>query len=329
MPKTKTNDKEEIVSQIRQKFNEANGILVEQAAKTMTNPKLLAQFLNLLGDHVTSSAYNAILVQAQMPYAKAIQTKAEWESVGVHIKRDSRGHFPKGIFQFKRSGEFIDKNGKVKTGYTVCKGYDVSQTEDPTLALNRYTELRGEKIVQPIDAVIGSDDYERIRNLQFCERRVCGCSVVWTKNGGSNLIDPAEHIPSGIRYIPETKTIVVKSFSRQSFMPNIVYEAVMAQYHEAEGGKFRRENHHNEAITTAYLTCRMAGCDTSVFNMCADGKTPADVFTPDAYFQLVNQCVEKAHEFNWRLQNALQARNNRVAETTRSSIVSDMIPARA
>lgn len=285
---------------------EAYKLLDEQTAKIMKSEYLFANFLDLLAAHCATTVSNTLLVQAQMPNASpgltAVTTINEWENRNIFVRKDENGYYPKGIYQFVADGYYTADNGDMRMNFKVAKGYDASQTENPDYARQVI------KSVRPIKVFIGTSDIEATRNIALCNSSKIRC-LVWQPE---KLIDDAENISEeeGVRYIPETKTVIIRRLPREDWFSRVAYEIAIGLFHQREGSDFKRENHIFECGVIAYLLCRNANVNVSNFQF--DLSKLYDKYPDYSRFRsMLNDCLEISHDMSFRLNSKLSEQNRK------------------
>lgn len=285
---------------------EAYTLLDEQTQKIMVNERLFAHFLDLLAAHCATSVSNTLLVQAQFsnasPELTAVTTISEWQNRNIYVKTDENGYYPRGIYQFVNDGYYTADNGDLCMKFKVAKGYDASQTNSPDYARQIM------KSVRPIKVFINTSDIEAARNIALCNSSKIKC-IVWSPE---KLINDAENISEdvGVRYVPETKTVIIRKLSREDWFSRVSYEIAMGLFHQREGSEFKRENHTFECGVISYLLCRNAGVDVSKFRFDLSGLS--DKYPDCIQFRvMLNNCLEISHDMAFRLNNKLSEQNRK------------------
>lgn len=293
---------EEFKQMMQAKEQAAFTLLREQTDRIMRDEKAFVDFLNMLADHVTTSVGNTILVQAQFPDATAVLPIKEWDKRNIAVKKDENGYYPEGIYQFAPNGQRVDENGEVHTKFKIYKGFDASQTTNPDYARSVMNSNR------PVSVFVGSDDPERTRNIALCNASPIRCITYNPKQ----LIHDAEDISEEdeLRYIPETKTVVIRKVARQEWFQRVAYEIALGIFHKREGSMFDRAARSFDAGIVAYLLCRCAGVDTSAFRFDLS-HLPAKYPQQSDFRAMLEVCQETAHDLAYRLGNKLREQNNK------------------
>lgn len=293
---------EEFKKVMQEKERAAFALLREQTDTIMRDENSFRAFLNMLADHVSTSVGNTILVQAQLPEATAVLSIKEWEKRNIAIKKDQNGYYPEGIYQFAPNGQYVDENGEVHTKFKLYKGYDASQTVNPDYARTVMNSSR------PISVFVGSSTPEKARNIALCNASPVRCIVYDPKQ----LIHDAENISESdeLRYIPETKTVVIRKVARQEWFQRVAYEIALGVFHKRDGSLFVRATRSFDAGIVSYLLCRCAGVDTSAFrfdlsNLKAQYPNQSD------FRAMLEVCQEIAHDLSFRLNNKLREQNTK------------------
>lgn len=293
---------EEFKKMMQAKEQAAFSLLTAQTTRIMTNEDEFLDFLNKLADHVTTSVGNTILVQAQLPNATAVLSIKEWEKRNVSVIKDANGYYPEGIYQFAPNGQRVDENGEVHTKFKLYKGYDACQTTNPEYARSVMNNAR------PISVFIGSNNPEKTRNIALCNSSPIRCIVYDPKQ----LIHTAEDISEKdeLKYIPETKTVIIRKVARQEWFQRVAYEIALGIFHKQEGSMFDRSSRSFEAGIVSYLLCRSVGVDTSAFSFDLSG-LPKRYPEQTSFRSMMETCQEIAHDLAYRLNNKLREQNTR------------------
>lgn len=297
--------KEEYKEKMQKQTKEAYSLLEEQTRKVMKSEKLFAQFLDLLAAHSATTVSNTLLLQAQIPDAQpdltAVNTIAEWQKRNITVPKNAKGYYPKGIYQFIQDGYYTDEEtGELKTQFKVVKAFDAAQTDNPQYARSVMMAAR------PIKVFLGTSDIENTKNRALCNSSKVRCLVWDTKK----LIDPAEDISeeTGVLYVPKTKTVIIRSLSRENWFSRVAYEIAMGLFHQRFGSTFERKNHTFEAGVISYLLCRNAGVDVSNFSFDLS-KAPERYPDLTVFRAVLNDCLEISHDMAFRLNNKLNEYN--------------------
>lgn len=289
----------------------AYGILSEQTEKIMKSERLFTNCLDMLADHVSTSVSNTILVQAQMPNATAVNSIKEWEKRNVPVRKDLNGYYPTGIYQFANAGHEVDDNGELHTKFKVVKAYDAEQTVDPDYARSVMNKAR------PISVFVGADSPEQARNLALCNSSPIRCLLYDPKK----LINDAENISEneGLRYIPETKTVIIRQVSREEWFQRVAYEIALGIFHKREGSAFNRANRSFEAGVVSYLLCRYAGVNTDTFRFDLTN-LPSRYPRQSDFRAALEMCQEISHDLAFRLNKKIKDQNAKSRATARDSV---------
>lgn len=248
--------KEEYIQMMTEERKITFELLDNQTRKVLTDPQEFVALLDMLARGVATTVSNTLLVQAQFPSASAVLQREDWEAKGLTIIRDDRGFYPLGIRQFAEDGEYMGKDGKPHTKFRLYKGFDAAQTTDPDLACR----LTAPKI--PSKIFINSDPLKTL-NIALFNSSPVECLAY----NPQSFIDPAEDISeeTGAKYIPQTRTVVVRRLRQNLWYPVLAYEIALGMYHREEGSKFRRENHTFDAAVISYLLSKRMGLSTASF----------------------------------------------------------------
>lgn len=293
---------EEFKKVMQEKEQTTFTLLREQTNLIMHEEPVFIEFLNMLADHVSTSVGNTILVQAQLPNASAVLSIKEWDKRNISVKKDENGYYPTGIYQFSPDGHYVDENGEVHTKFKIYKGYDASQTTNPDYARSVMNRAH------PVSVFIGSETPEKARNIALCNASPIRCMVYDPKQ----LIHDAENISESdeLRYIPETKTVVIRKVARQEWFQRVAYEIALGEFHKREGTDFNRAAKSFDAGIVSYLLCRSSGVDTSAFRF--DLSHLPSQYPEQAHFRaMLETCQEIAHDLTYRLHNKLREQNSK------------------
>lgn len=288
---------------------EAFAILDYQTKKDMSDEALFLDLLDKVSLHTASSVANVILAQAQKPEATAVMSIAEWEKRNIFVKKDKNDYYPKGIYQFAKDGFYTDDNGEVHDKYKVVKGYDAEQTNDPEYARSIINAAK------PVKVFFNSSDAEVTRNVALCNSSPIKC-LPYDEN---KLIDPAEYISEGARYIPQTKTVIIRKAGRETWFQNVAFEIAHGVLHKLKGSEYSRDKCSAEAGITAYMLCRMAGVSTQAFHM-NDFWALQTRYTPEQFRRVIESCYNIAHDLAFRLNNKLRDKNKAAQPPARQDV---------
>lgn len=286
-------------------------MLTEQTKKDMTDKAAFFELLDKVSKHVASSVSNIILVQAQKPEASAVMSISEWEKRNIHIPKDENGYYPKGIYQYAKDGYYTDSNGDVHDKFKIVKGYDATQTTSDT---NYARSLINS--ANPITTFVNSSNAVVSRNIALVNSSPIKC-LAYDKN---KLISDKEDIAQGACYIPDTKTVIIRKLSIDSWFQTVAYEIAQGIYHKLEGGGYDRESNSFEAGITAYILCRMSAVPVELFmfNGFDDIKNR---YTPEEFRSIINRCYDNAHDLAFRLNNKIRENNKVKASPIREYTV--------
>lgn len=285
--------------EFREKMSEDRRItfelLDEQTRKVMMDPREFVALLDMLAQGVATTVSNTLLVQAQFPSASAVLPRDDWEAKGLEIIQDDRGYYPLGIRQFAVDGEYQGKDGKPHTRYKVYKGFDAAQTTDPELARQLTAPQRPSKVF------INADPLHTMNRALF-ESSPVECIPYKQQI----FIDPAENITeeTGVKYIPETHTVVIRKIPQALWYPALTYEIALGLYHREEGSRFSREKHGLDAAVIAYLLSKRMGLSNVSFAF--DPKQlPADQPLP-AFRRRLQKCMDLTQALYHRVTEKLK-----------------------
>lgn len=284
----------------------ALAILKEQTGKVMHNEILFQKLLDMMALHVATTVSNTLLAQAQLLGATAVTSKEEWEKKNLEIVKDINGYYPSGIYQFAVNGQYIDKtNGEVHTKFKVFKGYDAAQTTNPEYARAVFN-------TKPAQNIFFGSDPKTVRNLALCRASPIKCILYDPKK----LIDPSEDIQKseGVRYIPETKTVIIRTVPKETWFQQVSYEIALGVLHKSLGTAYNRADCAAEGLIISYLLARRAGVDVSCYHF--DLYEIIKKYPGERVFRkMLENCDSKAHDLAHRLNKKLEEqRKQRMAE---------------
>lgn len=272
-------------------------MLDNQTNEIMKSEHLLKDLLNMLARHVTTSVSNTILVQAQIPEAEAVTSIPEWETRQCPVKRDENGYYPKGIYQIAYSGQRIDENGNARAKFKVYKGYDASQTTDPVSAKSFMNDTPPSSVYY--------DDPDKVRNLALCN----GSPIKCIAYNPQSFINDKEYISDedGVKYIPETKTVIIKKAARETWFQQVCFQIALGMYHRIDGTEYTYEKRSFEAIIVTYIVSKKMGVDTSTFHF--DLTELSQHYTPKDFRRMLEQTLEFANDLSHKVRNKLEKYN--------------------
>ena len=286
---------EEFKTMKRQQEQIAMNMLDKQTAAVMQDEAQFKQLLDLLALHVASSVSNTILVQAQRPDATAVASMDEWNKRQIPVPKDANGYYPKGIYQIAYNGQYAGPDGSVHAKFKVYKGFDSSQTADPEKAAAFWNER------QPVNVFF--DDPEKLRNLALVNASPIKCLAYDPKA----LIADEENISDGVKYIPETKTVILRKIDRGTWFQQVATQIALGMYHRVDGIEFTVKARMFEAAIVSYLVSCKMGLDTSMYHF---NVTPLQQqYNVQEFRQMLEQTDEFARDLSHRVTSKLLAQN--------------------
>lgn len=286
---------EEFKQMKQQQEQEALSLLDRQTALAMQEEPVFVQLLGMIARHVASSVSNTILVQAQRPDAVAVASMDEWAKRQNPVPKDAKGYYPKGIYQIAFNGQYADDYGKAHAKFKVYKGFDASQTTDPDRAAAVWNERE--------PAGVYFDDPEKLRNLALVNGSPIKCLAYDPKV----LIDEKEDIPDGVRYIPETKTVILRKIDRSTWFQQVAAQIALGMYHRLDGLAFDAKARMFEAMIVSFMVSQKMGLDTSMIHF--DVRILPQRYTPQQFRQMLQQADELARDLAHQVTCKLQKIN--------------------
>lgn len=270
-------------------------LLDEQTRKAMTDPAVFLHLLDMLSRGVSTTVSNTILVQAQFPSASAVFSIENWRSRSFEIITDDKGHYPAGIRQFAEDGTYIGRDNKPHTKFKLYKGFDAAQTTEPEAARESTS------LIPPARVFIGQNPKDAIVKALITSSPI-ECLIYNPKK----FIDPAEDIAEnpGVRYIPETVTVVIRKIYGQSGFPAIAYEVAQGMFHREEGSQYIRQAHGFEAAVISCLLTKRMGLPTDMFKF--DLKQLPPSLSPQEFRQRLQKCSNMTQELYHRVTKKLE-----------------------
>lgn len=289
---------EEFKKVMREKEQKAFSILDQQTSQVMKDEALFKKLLNMIAKHVATTASNTLLAQAQLPGATAVTSLQEWEKRNIKVLTDDNGYYPTGIYQIELNGEYLDRaTGEVKPKYKVYKGFDASQTNKPDYARSVMNTV-------PAPTIYYGGQPDTIRNIALYKSSPIRCLIYDPKK----LIDPAEYISEKdeLRYIPETKTVIIRNVAKDEWFQRVAFEIAMGIYHKMHGSNFKRQTFLFEAGVVSYLLSARAGVDTSTYHF---DLTYVSNMELKEFRRMIQACETNAHELAHRFTKRLNKDN--------------------
>ena len=288
---------EEFRQQMIEKEKITFTMLDNQTKEIMKSEFLFKDLLDMLAHHVTTSVSNTILVQAQLPDAQAVTSSSEWEKRQCPVKRDDNGYLPKGIYQIAYDGQRTDENGNTRAKFKIYKGYDASQTTDPISAKRFMNDTPPSNVYY--------DEPDKMRNLALCNSSPVKCIAYNPKS----FIDDKEFISDedGVKYIPKTKTVIIKKVSRDTWFQQVCFQISLGMYHRLNGTEYSYQKRSFEAIIVAYIVCKKMGVDTACFHF--DVAELPQKYTPKQFRKMLEQTLELANYIAHKAKNKLKEYN--------------------
>lgn len=288
---------DEFIREMQEKERITFTMLKNQTNEIMKSEKLFKDLLVMLARHTASSVSNTILVQAQFPEAVAVTSIPEWEKRQCPVVRDENGYYPQGIYQFEYAGQWQDENGKVRSKFKIYKGYDASQTYDPEAA-RIYINDR-----TPVSVFY--DDPDTIRNLALCNASPVKCIPYNPKNfiADEEFIDEKD----GAKYIPETKTVVIRKLSKSTWFFRVCQQIALGMYHKIDGIEFSNAKRNFEAAIVAFIVSEKIGIDTSCYHFHIDDLSRQ--YDEKSFRKMLEQTLEYAQEISFRVNARITEKN--------------------
>ena len=173
---------------------------------------------------------NLLLLYSQNPELHLVRSREEWRRENRYPQPDAKSYTY--IIQTE-----YEKDGVTRQGYTVGKGYDVSETAGKPLE---------DRPKQPIQTLLGAV----------------------LKNQDVRLQIP-EQIPEGVQaqYIPKQRTIYIRNGMPEVTTFHAVNRELACARLDQHDGNYRREKVNAQAYCATYVVGKYYGIDVSGFNL--------------------------------------------------------------
>lgn len=116
-------DREAWAEQKREQRQELYDLIDEMSEKTLADPSVLSDYLNMQARLGKTSVANTLLVVAQKPDATFIANYDDWQKRGRSVKRGE-----KGTMVLEANGEYERPDGTMGVNFDVKRVFDISQT---------------------------------------------------------------------------------------------------------------------------------------------------------------------------------------------------------
>lgn len=116
-------DREAWAEQKRTQRHELYETIEEMADKTLADPDVLSDYLNMQSHLGKTSVANTLLVIAQKPDATYIADYEDWQKKGRSVKKGE-----KGVMVLEANGEYERPDGSMGVNFDVKRVFDVTQT---------------------------------------------------------------------------------------------------------------------------------------------------------------------------------------------------------
>lgn len=290
--------KEEYKAMKQEEQKKVFRLLDVQTERCMSSQDDFKKLLNMLSVHTATTVSNTLLALIQLPEAKAVLPKDEWERRGVPVVKNGEGYYPTGIYQFADAGEGIGSDGQLHKRYRVYKGYDASYTSNPDMAVSLMQ-------YKPLNKVFFGISPEAAINCALFNSSPVKCLLYDPKK----FIDEKENISEtvGVKYIPETQTVIVRKINRSEWFARISYEIALGVIHKQQGKNFSREKFAFEATVVAYMLSKRIDLPVEQFQFdlsrAMKGKTLKE------FRHTIQECSDIAHEIFYRIEKHLEKTN--------------------
>ena len=197
-----------------------------QAQEVFRDGESLQKFLDFMGGQYNRYTYR----YSQNPELHLVRSREEWRRENRYPQPDAKSYTY--IIQTE-----YEKDGVTRQGYTVGKGYDVSETAGKPL------EDRPKQTIQTLLGAV-------------------------LKNQDVRLQIP-EQIPEGVQaqYIPKQRTIYIRNGMPEVTTFHAVNRELACARLDQHDGNYRREKVNAQAYCATYVVGKYYGIDVSGFNL--------------------------------------------------------------
>lgn len=222
--------KEEYAALKKQEREEVWAEVDAQAQAVFKDGDSLKGFLDFMAQCNTQKTPNLLLIYGQNPEAKMVKSYDRWQQERRSPKSGVHG------YTYMISTEY-EKDGEKRNGYTIGKGFDISQMSGKPL------EERPQRTMEELVSAVLKDQQVR---LQI-----------------------ADNLPEGIQaqYIPKQRTVYVRNGMDEMTTFHAINRELACASLDMHDGSYARKKVNAQAYCAAYVIGKRYGAEVSGFQM--------------------------------------------------------------
>lgn len=222
--------KEEYAALKKQEREEVWAEVDAQAQAVFQDGDSLKGFLDFMAQCNTQRTPNLLLIYGQNPEAKVVRSYDRWQEEHRSPKSGVRG------YTYMISTEY-EKGGERRTGYTIGKGFDISQMTGKPL------EERPQRTMEELIGAVLKDQQVRMQI--------------------------ADNLPEGIQaqYIPKQRTIYVRNGMDEMTTFHAINRELACASLDQHDGSYARAKVNAQAYCAAYVIGKRYGAEVSGFQL--------------------------------------------------------------
>ena len=220
--------KEEYAAMKKQQREEVWAEVDAQAQAVFQNGDSLKGFLDFMAQCNTQKTPNLLLIYGQNPEATVVKSYDYWKKEHRSPKSGVHG------YTYMVSTEY-EKDGEMRTGYAIGKGFDISQMSGKPL------EERPQRSMEELIHAVLKDQPVRMQI--------------------------ADNLPEGIpaQYIPKQRTVYVRNGMEANTTFHAVNRELACAALDQHDGNYMRKKVNAQAYCAAYVVGKRYGADVSGF----------------------------------------------------------------
>lgn len=202
-----------------------------QAQGVFQSGESLQKFLDFMaGQYNMPRVPNLLLLYSQNPEIHLVKSREEWRRENRYPQPDAKDYTY--IIQTE-----YEKDGVVRQGYTVGKGYDVTETGGKPLE---------DRPKQEIQTLLGAVFKNQSVRIQI-----------------------ADELPEGVQaqYIPKQRTVYIRNGMSEVTTFHAVSRELSCARLDQHDGRYERNKVNAQAYCAAYVVGKYYGLDVSRFNL--------------------------------------------------------------
>ena len=220
--------KEEYAAKKQQEREEVWAEVDSQAQGVFQDGEKLKGFLDFMAECNTQRTPNLLLIYGQHPDFKVVRSYERWREEHRSVKVGEHG------ITYMISTEY-EKDGEMRRGYTIGKGFDISQMSGKPL------EERPQRSMEELIHAVLKDQPVRMQI--------------------------ADNLPEGIQaqYIPKQRTVYVRNGMDENTTFHAVNRELACAALDQHDGNYARKKVNAQAYCAAYVIGKRYGAEVSGF----------------------------------------------------------------